>query len=348
MGNSTSIKEWVQRQKGLFTSIAHLLYALCTLVVPFLVPKCTAPQKQEVETLTEKHLKVTEVGYTNPLHDLKAWQGGGEVKLTIGGIGFSNISTYTAILQNSGSAAILPSDVHEPVTLNAVPPWEIVAVESPSSSSRYVELTWRKVTPTKFSAVPSLLNATDSCLITAYLTNPSKGFDAEPSKVTPPILKWNTRIAGLKEIDFQNKDLASAQRIETVVSRLVNSFEGYYVILFSKRLYATWIVGLLNLTILAHLLVIKGYTNLKSSVATACFVIAAAVSAGSAECITTYLYDDPVRDLISYFTNILGQKTDLSTYRLANMVPIILYALILVCLLFCRSVTNRKKRGSAS
>ena len=91
-----------------------------------------------------KHLKVTEISHVNQLQSLQTWEGGGKPQFKIGGKDFANVTTYTAIIQNTGINPILPSDIHEPLSLSATQPWEIITVESLPTPHRYIGITWRK------------------------------------------------------------------------------------------------------------------------------------------------------------------------------------------------------------
>ena len=189
-----------------------------------------------------------------------------------------------------------------------------------------------------------MLNPGDACLVTAYLTNPTKDLNVDVSTTTESTLSWGIRVTGLNEITLINKNLGNRDLVSGKIKSVFEAFSSPYVLLTGKKLVATWILAVINFALLVHLMVLRGHLKLKPWKVTSLIVVGAALSAGCSECIATYIYSDPIANMMQYFFEKYDMPLGDWGNHLFNLPPIILYVSTLGYFLFAPRSNKSKHR----
>lgn len=262
---------------GLFTSA--IIAAVPVYVTYDVYQKGPSPEKQ---------LELTRVPPINPMSDLSMLGDRVSFSIRLEKTAMNNLVIAQGWLKNAGKAPILPTDFHEPLSVNVDKPWKIVAVENKPFPGA-VKLKWNRISETRFEADPTLLNPDDRVYALVYLTD-TQYLRGEPPRndENPPTVRWAARILNLKDFSeppnpFEPRSgdfIGVAVRIEgwglpfTIVSALL--FEALYLVLLWR---STWLLP-------------WRWTSMWMVIG------ASLLSFSAAEAIATYLFGSSLTDII--------------------------------------------------
>ncbi|MFZ2447943.1 MAG: hypothetical protein WAW37_16420 [Syntrophobacteraceae bacterium] len=253
------------------TLLAALLNALVPAYVAMdLFTRGESPPKRQLELN-----KLSVIGLYFDVRQL-----GEQASLTVrmpDGQTFNNIASASAIIKNIGTSPILPSDIHENISINVPKPWKIITVSS--LGSRFT-LHWHKISDNKFEADPTLINPGDSIFITAYMTNLDSDKYLDYSELSKINVQWRARITNMT--DFASPQTPSQRNSKSegwVIIQLVD-----WALIFTILTAMLFQVLYLQLFKRIHL-----WDNLKWSIMPS-VLISTFVSYSAAESIATYLY----------------------------------------------------------
>jgi len=227
---------------------------------------------------------------------------------------FDNLVIVKAGLKNAGASPILPADFIENLSISALRPWRIVAVENTKDLPDGIKIKWFKVNDNRFEAKPTLLNPGDSTNVVIYLTKLTPKTYNELSQ--PVKLTWDARVTNLPKLT----------RVESTYTIESHSLSVY---LEGWGLAATILGALLFQALYLHLLSKAGYLRKVTSFSSLVMLLSTSLlSFAAAECITFYLFPT--------FVSILGNKN-----YLMNGTIIAVHIGLLIWL-------YRKSRGTAT
>jgi hypothetical protein len=120
----------------------------------------------------------------------------GRVALLVDGLAAKSVLVYFYSISNTGQDPIRPDDYIQPIQVSVEDPWELLTVETESSSPPNLKVTWTRVATSTFEMEPVLLNPEDTIQTLLFMTSPA-GIEG----VLEP--KWTARIANVHSLDVR-------------------------------------------------------------------------------------------------------------------------------------------------
>jgi hypothetical protein len=105
-----------------------------------------------------------------------------------------NLAVSSATVTNVGTTPILPTDIHEPISVSIDAPWRILAILPEPIG---LKLNWARVSDQRFEAQPALINPGDSVWVRIYLENPTPA-DNEGKFLLDVKPRWEARIVNMQ------------------------------------------------------------------------------------------------------------------------------------------------------
>lgn len=135
----------------------------------------------------------------DPLRFGKAMEG--RVALLVDGIAAESVVVYYYSITNIGQDPVLPDDYISPIQISVDDPWELLTVETESSTPPDLRVEWTRVTTNTFEMESVLLNPNDEIWVLLFMTGP-----AGIEKTREP--KWNGRVVNVRSLDVQLPETA--------------------------------------------------------------------------------------------------------------------------------------------
>ncbi|MEQ1934758.1 MAG: hypothetical protein ABL962_12935 [Fimbriimonadaceae bacterium] len=314
---------------------AHL-FALALALVPVIADH----ELHEKGPEPSRHLSLFEHSFNQPLIDLRPIGSDELVSLTIGKRQFTNLFIVNLTVTNTGAAPILPGDFHSPFSISVPVPWEIVTVKNGKHDGQQVILDWQSVSATKFTANPALVNPNDVIASVVYLSNPTLPPLTNVEESKKPTLQFDARITNLISVERRNNHILAL--IESVFDAFGG---GFYSLLTGKAMVCAFVFGMINLGALLFLLgraqIVKG-VGCKLIMWT---IIAAALSAATAECLVSYIFGDVIANLMRAFDPIYGHQPSGTSWF--NAPALLIDATVIIVLLNWRWLKSKWKTISS-
>lgn len=131
-----------------------------------------------------------------------------------------SLITLNESLENTGTEAITPQEMYEPLAIEIEEPWRILTIENKSSNHQSrISPTWNRISERRFEASPFLLNPGDKVSVVIYATTNEENYKESLGSnlyKNPEITHWSARILNISKIENKEEEekKSNNERIE--------------------------------------------------------------------------------------------------------------------------------------